>query len=441
MEQDGWDDRTGRRVPTGRIGRMTRLGGLAGGVLGSAALHGAGELLRGRRPDPGRMLLTPGNATRIADQLAGMRGAAMKVGQLMSMEAGDILPDELAAILARLRAEAEFMPPRQLKQVLAANWGAGFLSRFARFEVRPIAAASIGQVHRARTRDGRDLAIKVQYPGIRESIDSDLRNLSGLLRVSGLLPRGMDMDPILREAGAQLHDEADYEAERRHLDRFGALLDGADGVVVPAAHDDLSTRDILAMDFVDSQPIESVAEADQTTRDGIMDRLVALTLREVFEFRLVQTDPNFANYRYRPGTGELILLDFGATRSLDAASVAGYRDLLRAARTDDREALRSAACALDFFAEDTSPRYVGRVLDMMQVAAGALQRPGPFDFATDPTLPRLREMGFDLGRTRELPHIPPVPTLLLQRKLAGLYLLGARLKARIDLDRHLSHMT
>lgn len=441
MEQDGWDDRTGRRVPTGRIGRMTRLGGLAGGVLGSAALHGAGELLRGRRPDPERMLLTTGNATRIADQLAGMRGAAMKVGQLMSMEAGDILPDDLAAILGRLRAEAEFMPPRQLKQVLAANWGAGFLSRFARFNVRPIAAASIGQVHRAQTKDGRDLAIKVQYPGIRDSIDSDLRNLGSLLRMSGLLPAGMDMGPILQEAGAQLHEEADYEAERRHLARFGALLDGAEGIVVPRPHDDLSTGDILAMDFVDSQPIETLADADQATRDRVMDRLIALTLREVFEFQLVQTDPNFANYRYRPETGDLVLLDFGATRSFDAASVAGYRGLLQAAQSGERAALQDAARALDFYTDATPPGYVAQVLDMMEVAAGVLHRPGQLDFATDPTLPRLREMGFDLGRARELPHIPPVPTLLLQRKLAGLYLLGARLKARINLDRHLSHMT
>ena len=438
---DDWNDRTGRRVPTGRLGRMGRLGGLAGGVLGSAALRGAGDLLSGRRPDAGRMLLTPGNATRIADGLAGMRGAAMKVGQLMSMEAGDILPDDLAVILGRLRAEADFMPPAQLKQVLAANWGAGFLSRFARFDVRPIAAASIGQVHRAQTKDGRDLAIKVQYPGIRDSIDSDLRNLGSLLRMSGMLPAGLDMGPILQEAGAQLHEEADYEAERRHLARFATLLEGEAGVIVPRPHDDLSTGDILAMDFVDSQPIETVTEAGQAARDEIMDRLIALTLREVFDFRLVQTDPNFANYRYRPETGALVLLDFGATRSFDASTVEGYRRLVQAARSGDRAALHDAALALDFFAPATPPGYVAQVLDMMEIAAGVLHRPGPLDFARDPTLPRLREMGFDLGRARALPHIPPVGTLLLQRKVAGLYLLGARLRARVDLQRHLARMT
>ncbi|NKX42483.1 AarF/ABC1/UbiB kinase family protein, partial [Rhodobacteraceae bacterium R_SAG2] len=103
-----------------------------------------------------------------------MRGAAMKLGQLLSMDAGDILPQEFAVILSRLRAEADFMPPRQLKQVLDQNWGEGWQKQFRRFDVRPIAAASIGQVHRAILPDGRDVAVKVQYPGIAQSIDSDL---------------------------------------------------------------------------------------------------------------------------------------------------------------------------------------------------------------------------------------------------------------------------
>ena len=137
---------------------------------------------------------------RLADGLSHLRGAAPKLGQMLSMDTGQVLPGELTAILAQMRDDARHMPPKQLQTVLHAEWGPGWYSRFARFEVRLFAAASIGRVHRAVTRDGINLAIKVQYPGVRASIDSDVDNVATLLRLPGLLPRGMDIAPLLAEA-------------------------------------------------------------------------------------------------------------------------------------------------------------------------------------------------------------------------------------------------
>ncbi|MEL7488035.1 MAG: AarF/UbiB family protein, partial [Pseudomonadota bacterium] len=185
-------DLKGAAVPRRRLSRAARFGGLAAGVAGDVALRGAGRALRGERPDLGSLLLTPANAARIADELAKLRGAAMKIGQLVSMDAGDLLPPEFAEIMARLRATAAPMPGRQLKSVLTENWGRDWLRRFDAFDVRPLAAASIGQVHRARTNDGRDLAIKIQYPGVRASIDSDVDNVATLINLSGLLPKDTD---------------------------------------------------------------------------------------------------------------------------------------------------------------------------------------------------------------------------------------------------------
>jgi predicted unusual protein kinase regulating ubiquinone biosynthesis (AarF/ABC1/UbiB family) len=122
------------------------------------------------------LLLTPTNATRVADQLSHLHGAAMKLGQMISMDAGDVLPPELTSILARLRDNAHHMPPQQLDEVLIGEWGRGWRRRFQSFQAHPIAAASIGQVHRAEIPDGRVLAIKVQYPGVASSIDADAHN-------------------------------------------------------------------------------------------------------------------------------------------------------------------------------------------------------------------------------------------------------------------------
>ena len=208
MKSDGSDVRQ-RAVPSGRASRMGHFGRLAAGVAGGMLAEGARRIADGERPRMRDMLLTPGNIGKVADRLSHLRGAAMKLGQMISMDAGDFLPAELTQVLARLRDNAHHMPPQQLQQVLAAQWGKDWRTRFRRFEPRPIAAASIGQVHRATTHDGRDLAIKVQYPGVRESIDADIDNVATLLRVSGLLPRELDIAPLLGEAKRQLADETD----------------------------------------------------------------------------------------------------------------------------------------------------------------------------------------------------------------------------------------
>ena len=251
-------------VPGGRLGRMLRLGGMTSGILTGMAASGVRQMAQGERPRLPDLLLTPATAHRVTRDLGRMRGAAMKLGQMLSMDAGVVLPPEMAAIMASLRDGAVHMPPKQLQGVLDAEWGAGWHKRFAHFDVRPFAAASIGQVHRARTRDGRDLAIKVQYPGVRASIDSDIDNVAALLRLPGLVPREMDLGPMLREAKLQLHQEADYVSEARNLAAFHDLLAGSDVFRLPELHDDLSTPQILAMSHVESQPIDALTDAPQT---------------------------------------------------------------------------------------------------------------------------------------------------------------------------------
>lgn len=423
----------GLPVPNSRAGRMARLGGMAAGVAGSMALEGGRQLLSGQRPRMEDLLLTPGNAARITAQLAQMRGAAMKVGQLMSLEGGDFLPPELAEILGHLRADAHFMPPKQLDGVLRRNFGPGYRGLFARFDVRPVAAASIGQVHRAQTKDGRDVALKVQYPGVRDSIDSDVRNVGSLLRLSGLVPREIDLAPLMEEARRQLHEEADYRREAEMLGRFGALLAGDGRFVVPEGYADLTTGDVLGMSFVDSVAVEDMRDAPQELRNTLVESLVALMMKELFEFGLMQTDPNFANYRVVPQTGQLVLLDFGATRGFGPELVAQYRSLMRAGLSGARDAMRAAIEEIGFIAPDTEARHREPILDMVEMAMAPLRSVAPFDVASAGLARDLRHAGEAFAEGRDFWVIPPMDALYVQRKMGGMFLLATRLRANLPL--------
>jgi predicted unusual protein kinase regulating ubiquinone biosynthesis (AarF/ABC1/UbiB family) len=419
-------------VPSGRLSRLTRLGTMTAGVAGNMALNGVSQLGQGKRPSMRNLLLTPANVRRITDQLAQMRGAAMKVGQLVSMDTGELLPPELAQIMARLRDDAHFMPPAQLKQVLARHWKDGWLKAFKQFDVRPIAAASIGQVHRAQLRDGRDMAIKVQYPGVAPSIDSDVANVGVLIRMSGLLPSGFDLAPYLKEARKQLHEETDYQREGAYLSQFGTLLQEDARFAVPRLYPDWTTDSILAMEYIASRRIEEAAEQDQDTRDRIAHDLIDLLLRELFEFRLMQTDSNFANYRFDPETGRIVLLDFGATRVLDPTIVSLYRRLLAAGMEDRQDAQEAAAEEIGFLSPAVSSAHRARILTMMEMAFAALRTPGAYDFADTTLSRRMQAEGMALAEDGFIPPPVPIDVLFLQRKFGGVFLLAAKLRARVD---------
>ena len=293
---------TTRAIPRGRARRFGKFARLAGGVATNMLAQGVRQVASGNRPRARDLLLTPDNARRLTRQLAEMRGAAMKLGQIFSMDTGDFLPRELADILATLRDAAYAMPDAQLDEVLREAFGPGYESKLRHFERRPFAAASIGQVHRLTTRDGRPAVLKVQYPGVGESIDSDVDNLATLLRVSGLLPRHIDITPLLVEVKAQLREEADYEQEARYLNAFVRALGDDERFLLPRVIPSLSSSRVLGMTYVPGVPIEDVIHEDAEERNRVLSLLFELLLVEMFDLRLVQTDPNFANYRYDPET-------------------------------------------------------------------------------------------------------------------------------------------
>ena len=246
------------RVPTSRIGRFVKLGLTAGELAIGGAVEGVSRLAGLRPADARNVFLTASNAKKLAKRLAGMRGAAMKMGQMLSMETSDFLPSEFAAALAILRNSANTMPLSQIRRVMGREYGKGWEGRFIDFNFEPIAAASIGQVHRVTTADGRDLALKIQYPGVAKSINSDVDNMAMLMRLAKLLPVDIDIGGIVTETKRQLHQEADYVVEAEYLRSFRELVRDEPRFVVPKVHDDLTTKRILAMDFVEGVPLEAV---------------------------------------------------------------------------------------------------------------------------------------------------------------------------------------
>lgn len=424
----------GRAVPQSRVGRLAQLGAMTTGIAGGMAAEAARKLTAGERPRTRDLLLTPANARRVADRLAQMRGAAMKVGQLISMEGGDVLPPEWAAILARLRDQADFMPPQQLKKVLIEEWGADFLKQFKRFDVRPIAAASIGQVHKAETRDGRHLAVKVQYPGVARSINSDVDNVYGLIKMSGLAPKGLNLDPLMEEAKLQLHEEADYEREARYMGLYAGHVGADEAFDIPAAQPDLTTKRILSMTFLPGVAIEALEEASQEDRDRAAALLMDLTLRELFVFGLMQTDPNFANYRYNFDKQRMILLDFGATRDIAKDVSEGYRAILKAGLAGDIGAVEAASLALGFIPSSAGADMRAKMMEMAETVFEPLRQPGPFDFGDGALAAKMRDDGRDFAMEHEIDEIPRVDALFIQRKLGGVYLLAHRLRARVDVN-------
>lgn len=419
-------------IPRSRLERLAHLGGLAGRVAGGMLAEGIRHVARGNLPSTADLVLTPANARRVSEKLSELRGAAMKLGQLLSMDAGDILPAELAVILARLRADARPMPVSQVVTVMQEAFGQGWEDQFKRFSFTPMAAASIGQVHKAITPGDRQLALKIQYPGISQSIDSDVDNVATLLNVSRLVPNGLDLQSLLQEAKRQLHQEADYQTEAAHLRRFATALKDTPELMVPDIDEDFTRKNILAMDFLEGEPLESLSGATQEARDRIVVLLLELFFRELFEFGMIQTDPNFANYLYNPSTRQLGLLDFGATRHYPASVTEGYRGLLDAALRADRAAMSESAKSIGYFRKDINARQRKAVIELFVLVTEPARTRGQYDFGASDLAARVRDSGMALCFDQGYWHTPPADAVFLHRKLGGLYLLAACLRAKVD---------
>ena len=425
-----------KRLPDSRAQRLLSLGKLVGGVATSALAHGVSQTVRGNAPSLTDALLNPNALLHVKSQLSEMRGAALKLGQLLSMDAGQILPKELADLLASLRDSAHSMTDQELHSVLSNEWGKDWRKQFDQFDMQPFAAASIGQVHRARDKDGRELAIKIQYPRVEASIDSDVDNAMTIIRMSRLLPASLNVDDIVTAAKDQLHREADYLQEAAHITSYTQNISGFDNVGLPTVLPELTSQRILTMSYMDGSSIESVAESmDQESRNNLVETLIRVTLSELLIWGQVQSDPNFANFLYNEQSGDLGLVDFGAVVDLSTDHVLQLNHLLRAIQGSDLPAINEAAHLLGYISSEDPFNYRVAILSLLQTAAEPVLYSGTYDFGRSDLPQRMTHRVYELRRNETYQRIPPAIILFLHRKLAGIYMLATRLQARINVRR------
>lgn len=477
-----------RSVPSTPVARMVGFGGLALRLAMGEAMDRANHALSGAS---GPRTISDESADRLAESLCRMRGAALKLGQMLSIQDESSLPPSLARALDRVKQAADYMPQKQLEQQLSSQLGADWRSKFLEFNPVPIAAASIGQVHRATLHDNTPVAVKIQYPGVAESIESDLDNLKRLVKLTGILPPGLFIDNIISVARTELAEEckaflpmsSNNDSSCGFLFRsflsllsfsksngiypclalpfslshalvdFAILLDSTgdylqeasnqmqyrehilnDAILhkysnVPEVIPGLSTARVLTSKLVAGVSIDKAAMYSQPVRNAIARTVLLITIRELFNWRFIQSDPNFANFLYDDASHTIHLIDFGAARRYSKKFVDGYMRLVWAAANRDREGILAVSRELGFLTGDETQEFVDAHVDAGMVVGEPFLKAAAFDFANSQLTTRISKYGGTFMKYRLTP--PPTEAYSLHRKLAGAFLLCIKLRASI----------
>jgi predicted unusual protein kinase regulating ubiquinone biosynthesis (AarF/ABC1/UbiB family) len=435
------DDEKGAGIPTGRVRRTARVGSLVGGQAARAYATKAANLTRseeGRREAAERRQVEA--AEHIVEVLGSMKGAAMKVGQIASFIDTGALPPEasqrIQAKLAELRDSAPRVSFKDMRKVIEQDLGERLRDAFAEFDEDAVAAASIGQVYRARLHDGREVAVKVQYPGVGAAVRADLQNLGLILRAARRMAPGMDAKAMSEEIRERLTEELDYEHEAQSQRTFARAWRGHPFVVVPDVVTDLCTERVLVTEWAEGIGFEQVKELPQPERDRFGEIVFRFFFGSLYRIGHFSGDPHPGNFRLMDD-GRVAFLDFGMTRKVPADWVEREREVFRRALDGDAEGLHQGLVAMGFYAADDPEATPERVLAHFEAVTDWYREDRVVTLDSD----YVREVMIDIGdiRSEHWPvmrraNIPPERLLATRMEVLTLGVLG-QLAARANWHR------
>lgn len=397
----------------GRTRRLLGLGARTGGALLKTRLGGQADWQ------------ALGEA--LFEGLSELKGPAMKLAQIMS-QWDDLLPPDLANELARLQRQAEPMPWPRIREALVLQYG-DINTYFSDIEERPFASASMGQVHKAVTLAGEIVVLKVQYPGLADVLESDLKQVK---RIMGLgrwfkVPQAR-LDALFDELAQGLREELDYHAEAQALARYRERYQNNPQLVIPEPLFELSGQHVLAMRYVGGTPLRDLESADDTTRQNVAMALADWITEELFTYQELHADPHAGNFAC-DDQGRLVIYDLGAVIPVPEARLKAMMQLLDATLTKDPMAMDDALMKMG------GRQGQGAPLALYKESADCVSplfAPGEQDFSDVRVHRRLRELTPKVWAAMDRLQ-PPADTLLLSRALNGHYWNLVRLKARLDM--------
>lgn len=417
------------KIPTGLWSRGSKLVGMATKM----AANELGSRFKTWESDKDRIQSKIELAQTIVKTMSELKGASMKLGQLMSMDMGEYLPPEVIKVLETLHQNATFLPYEKIEAILKEELGDKF-SHLTDISQTPLAAASIGQVHSAML-DGKSVVIKVQYPGVADSIPSDLKLLKMLMKnVSFVQGKDTDLDPFFKEVEEVLIRETDYINECEMLKRYRDVFKDSD-YIVPLVYPDYSTRKIITMERIHGKSLNEWTEKSLLgERQALAHQMMSLYLEEFFKHGLVQTDPNPGNFLLTQNN-KMALLDFGAVKEYDRDFIENYRKVLIASFKQDKNKILEESVKMNFIDPRENDEVKDLYLQMMDCLAAPFRQEQPFDFSDKKFYEDSKNISWTL--TRKCKYSPPPKDLLfLHRKLAGVFILVKKLEVKLVLKNY-----
>jgi predicted unusual protein kinase regulating ubiquinone biosynthesis (AarF/ABC1/UbiB family) len=429
-----------RRIPQTRIGRSAKLGTAIGGQATRYAGTAAANVVRSEDRAQDRLETRHlETALKMASVLGEMKGAAMKIGQMASFIDVDFLPPEHREIyqeqLSKLRTSAPAMPWDKVREVLEEEYDESPERVFAEIEEDAFAAASIGQVHRATLRDGTKVAVKIQYPGIADALESDVANAGMLVRLAKVLAPGLDAKAVASELRERVLEELDYEYEAQNQRAFARAYDGHPFIFVPKVHSRLSRRRVLVSDYVEGRGFDEVKELEQDERDIFGEIVFRFCFGSIYHLQHFNADTHPGNYLLMDD-GRVAFLDFGMTKRLSPEQIQLEQRAVDAAGRDDPEALRDALHELGFVSD---PRKVDaeRLMTHVKMVGGWYLEDGEVQISPKRVMKMIevtsdpRSDFYDLVRRESL----PADELMGRRMETGLLAVLAQLRATANWHR------